>query len=105
MAYEFNSLSYPTQTTHQPKRRHEDDEDESQVEEYNSKRFNDTRETSFGDEQPRAASPLPSITYASPDFRPPPRQDALWLQPVQTTDDSEDDNNSTVYQDEDCAMY
>lgn len=28
-------------------------------------------------------APLPSITYASPDYRPPPRSDALWLQPVQ----------------------
>lgn len=34
---------------------------------------------------PTAAAPpesqLPSITYASPDYRPPPRLDALWLQP------------------------
>ncbi|CDH48650.1 predicted protein [Lichtheimia corymbifera JMRC:FSU:9682] len=27
-------------------------------------------------------APLPSITYASPDYRPPPRSDALWLQPA-----------------------
>lgn len=32
---------------------------------------------------PQQQAPLPSITYASPDYRPPPRSDALWLQPVQ----------------------
>ncbi|KAI8137490.1 hypothetical protein BJV82DRAFT_674710 [Fennellomyces sp. T-0311] len=30
-------------------------------------------------------SELPSITYASPDYRPPPRPDALWLQPIPPT--------------------
>ncbi|KAI7883415.1 hypothetical protein K492DRAFT_205386 [Lichtheimia hyalospora FSU 10163] len=32
---------------------------------------------------PQQQQALPSITYASPDYRPPPRSDALWLQPVQ----------------------
>ncbi|KAI9320567.1 hypothetical protein BX666DRAFT_2024209 [Dichotomocladium elegans] len=41
--------------------------------------------SSFGADQtmsPSLPSTLPSITYASPDYRPPPRSDALWLQPV-----------------------
>ncbi|KAI9012666.1 hypothetical protein CLU79DRAFT_769568 [Phycomyces nitens] len=100
MAYEFNSL----QSTHQPKRRHEDDEDEDQAKEFNDcKRFNDTRESSFDDRTP--VSPLPSITYAGPDYRPPPRKDALWLQPIRAADDSEDDNSTLCQEEEDCAMY
>ncbi|CAO3646724.1 unnamed protein product [Cunninghamella blakesleeana] len=38
---------------------------------------------------------LPSLTYASPDYRPLPRKDALWLQPVpQTIPLNLNDNNN-----------
>ncbi|KAI9300886.1 hypothetical protein BJ944DRAFT_291362 [Cunninghamella echinulata] len=46
---------------------------------------------------------LPSLTYASPDYRPLPRKDALWLQPVPLSqplhllnNDHNDNNNATT---------
>ncbi|KAF7722431.1 hypothetical protein EC973_003133 [Apophysomyces ossiformis] len=46
---------------------------------------------------------LPPITYASPDYRPPPRQDALWLQPIHAPtaptvmeEDSTDEDDAPV---------
>ncbi|KAI8890767.1 hypothetical protein K501DRAFT_142609, partial [Backusella circina FSU 941] len=49
---------------------------------------------------PVSEKTLPSITYASPDYRPPTQENALWLQPINTYSPmSEDDSN-----DEDDAM-
>ncbi|ORZ26138.1 hypothetical protein BCR42DRAFT_401656 [Absidia repens] len=70
------------------RRMHEDDEENDQVmpftkQDQGTKRLNDlSQEFNPNNEPPKADSPLPSLTYASPDYRPPPRADALWLQPV-----------------------
>ncbi|CAO3660300.1 unnamed protein product [Rhizopus stolonifer] len=63
--------------------------------------FNDTKRyfdlnTKFSPVETPKDKDLPSITYASPDYRPPPTSEVpLWLQPVAaspaTEDDSEDD--------------
>ncbi|KAI7863034.1 hypothetical protein BDF14DRAFT_1438101 [Spinellus fusiger] len=52
-----------------------DDDNERQFN--GTKKFNSTCSVMY---DPLPISPLPSITYASPDYRPPPREDALWLQ-------------------------
>ncbi|ORX52692.1 hypothetical protein DM01DRAFT_1336476 [Hesseltinella vesiculosa] len=50
--------------------------------------------------EPAPKVTVPSLTFASPDYRPPPRPDALWLQPVPqpTTfmmeEDSTDDDDA-----------
>ncbi|GAN06092.1 hypothetical protein MAM1_0111d05569 [Mucor ambiguus] len=61
-----------------------------------TKRYFDLH-TQFSPDQP-AQKELPAITYASPDYRPPPPAELpLWLQPMSvnspmTEDDSEDDS-------------
>ncbi|CAO3599760.1 unnamed protein product [Absidia cylindrospora] len=51
-----------------------------------TKRLNDlSQEFNPNNAPPKADNTLPSLTYASPDYRPPPRADALWLQPVPPT--------------------
>ncbi|KAI8987821.1 hypothetical protein BDF20DRAFT_852376 [Mycotypha africana] len=73
------------------KRRINEDEEEPVI----AKRYFDLN-TQFSPDQP-VQKVLPAITYASPDYRPPPPTETpLWLQPVNanspmTEDDSEDD--------------
>lgn len=63
-----------------------------------TKRYFDLH-TQFSPDQPLPEKDLPAITYASPDYRPPPRTEVpLWLQPMNTgasspmtEDDSEDE--------------
>lgn len=62
-----------------------------------TKRYFDLH-TQFSPNQPIPQKDIPAITYASPDYRPPPPTGTpLWLQPVaanspMTEDDSEDDS-------------
>ncbi|KAG0744618.1 hypothetical protein G6F57_004809 [Rhizopus arrhizus] len=91
-------------STHQPsvnqsvKRSRMDDEDESIVINDNNKRYFDLH-TQFSPVETSKEKILPAITYASPDYRPPPRAEVpLWLQPIPaaatspaTEDESEDD--------------
>jgi hypothetical protein len=62
-----------------------------------TKRYFDLH-TQFSPDQPISQKNIPAITYASPDYRPPPPTETpLWLQPVaanspMTEDDSEDDS-------------
>ncbi|ORY97597.1 hypothetical protein BCR43DRAFT_523739 [Syncephalastrum racemosum] len=69
-----------TSLKHACKRRMDDEDD------IETKRFVDDerKQTDLSSVAP-AQSSLPSITYASPDYRPPPRADALWLQPQHTS--------------------
>lgn len=65
-----------------------------------TKRYFDLH-TQFSPDQPMPEKELPAITYASPDYRPLPRTDALWLQPVNATspmteDDSNDEDESLL---------
>ncbi|KAG1463333.1 hypothetical protein G6F56_005305 [Rhizopus delemar] len=92
-AEEENSLALTQPANCSIKRRMEDNEDEIV--------FNDTKRyfdlnTKFSPVEAPKDKDLPSITYASPDYRPPPTSEVpLWLQPVAaspaTEDDSEDD--------------
>jgi hypothetical protein len=63
-----------------------------------TKRYFDLH-TQFSPDQPLPQKDLPAITYASPDYRPPPRAEVpLWLQPMNTAsspmteDESEDES-------------
>ncbi|KAI8085016.1 uncharacterized protein BX664DRAFT_338342 [Halteromyces radiatus] len=61
----------------------QDDDNVSMMKDQGPKRLNDlTQEFNPNNEPPKPNFTLPSLTYASPDYRPPPRTDALWLQPV-----------------------
>jgi hypothetical protein len=58
-----------------------------------AKRYFD-QQTIRSPSQPAPENPLPSLTYASPDYRPPTQDNALWLQPINTNSPmSEDDSN------------
>lgn len=65
-----------------------------------TKRLNDlSQQFNPNNAPPKPEITLPSLTFASPDYRPPPRPDALWLQPVPSTttpmmeDDSTDEDD------------
>ncbi|KAI8082029.1 hypothetical protein BDF21DRAFT_416972 [Thamnidium elegans] len=95
MEYQFGSLAPVQQqaSCSSSKRRMDDGDDEPIV----TKRYFDLH-TQFSPNQPMPEKDLPAITYASPDYRPPPPTDTpLWLQPMNATspmteDDSEDES-------------
>jgi hypothetical protein len=66
-----------------------------------TKRLNDlSQQFNPNNAPPKPEITLPSLTFASPDYRPPPRPDALWLQPVPSStstpmmeDDSTDEDD------------
>lgn len=92
MAYQFgNTQQHQQQVTRPSKRRMDDDEPTT------AKRFFDVN-TQFSPDQPLPQQSIPAITFASPDYKPPPRDEVpLWLQPVNaaaspmTEDESEDE--------------
>ncbi|KAG0171024.1 hypothetical protein DFQ30_001644 [Apophysomyces sp. BC1015] len=102
MAFQHNSQS---------SKRKLDCADESQ--EYSTvKRLNDVHKL-FNPSATELApqSDLPSITYASPDYRPPPREDALWLQPINPVsaptmmeEDSTDEDEAQVLLTPSCSQ-
>ncbi|KAI8358437.1 hypothetical protein EDC96DRAFT_514335 [Choanephora cucurbitarum] len=86
------------------KRRMDEDDNDTGYQQPSTSAFTTKRHfdlnTQFSPEEPKQ-EPLPAITYASPDYRPPPPTETpLWLQPVPSnanspmTEDgySEDDN-------------
>ncbi|KAG2227947.1 hypothetical protein INT45_011970 [Circinella minor] len=73
-------------TTAFVKRRFSDDDEEIKEEWPTYKRFNDnivssTVQSIISDKEDKELTLMPSITYASPDYRPPISPNALWLQP------------------------
>ncbi|KAI7857038.1 hypothetical protein BDC45DRAFT_501547 [Circinella umbellata] len=73
-------------TTAFVKRRFSDDDEEVKEEWLTYKRFNDNLvssmvQSSIFDKKDKELTLMPSITYASPDYRPPISPNALWLQP------------------------
>ncbi|KAF1805312.1 hypothetical protein FB192DRAFT_1362274 [Mucor lusitanicus] len=95
-SYQFGNTSQfnqPMRTCNSSNKRRMDDEDEEPIV---TKRYFDLH-TQFSPDQPPQKE-LPAITYASPDYRPPPPAELpLWLQPMSanspmTEDDSEDDS-------------
>ncbi|KAI8384428.1 uncharacterized protein BYT42DRAFT_562521 [Radiomyces spectabilis] len=95
MAFQFGHQQPLNFTNGNCKRKLEDNDEE----EFILKRFNDISARLTSVAQTTPDSNLPSITYASPDYRPPPRTDALWLQPVPTAtpameEDSTDEDDT-----------
>ncbi|KAG2208233.1 hypothetical protein INT47_006088 [Mucor saturninus] len=92
MDYQLTSV----QNQRAPKRRMDEEDEEVIV----TKRYFDLH-TQFSPDLPAPEKDLPAITYASPDYRPPPpKETPLWLQPVaapspMTEDDSEDESVMT----------
>ncbi|KAI9469083.1 MAG: hypothetical protein EXX96DRAFT_590387 [Benjaminiella poitrasii] len=85
------------------------EEEEEEQEHFMAKRYFNLH-TQFSPNQPLDEKNLPAITYASPDYRPPPPNEApLWAQPVYsatptaansplstTEDDSEEDDSALL---------
>ncbi|KAI8330310.1 hypothetical protein BC941DRAFT_440781 [Chlamydoabsidia padenii] len=98
-------LPYPTnRVINQPTKRrmHDDDDDDcnGSIKDQSTKRLNAlSQQFSPNNEPLKPEVALPSLTFASPDYRPPPRSDALWLQPVPNSsmaimeDDSTDEDD------------